>query len=207
MCGDLRLHIAVHLADGVASEIGLAVEQRERALFVRETRRAQVGGAADLPSPLPCPLGRFVRAVAQSDHHQRVGQAGHAEPDAPLGHGLLALLLQGEAGCVDRVVQHADRDRNQFGELGLVDKGVRGEGGAHQARQVDRAEEAGAVGRQRLFAAGIGRVDGLAVGEIVARVDAVNEDHTRLGVVVGRPGDRVEQRPGADRLIDLAAEG
>ena len=84
--------------------------------------------------------------------------------------------------------------------------GVRGEWGAHQAGQVDRSQQAGAVGRQRLLAAGVGRVDGLAIRQVVAGVDPVDENDARFGVVVGRPGDAVEQRAGAQNLVGLAAE-
>ena len=37
----------------------------------------------------------------------------------------------------------------------------------HQLGQIDRTQQAGAIGRQGLLAAGIGGADGLAIGEIV----------------------------------------
>ena len=80
--------------------------------------------------------------------------------------------------------------------------GVKGD--LYQPGQVDGAEQTGAVGRQRLLAAGIGGVDRLAVGQVVPGIDAVDEDDTGLGVVVRRAGDAVEQRAGTQRLVGLA---
>jgi hypothetical protein len=62
-----------------------------------------------------------------------------------------------------------------------------------EAGQVDRAQAAAAVGRQRLLGAGVGGLDGLAVVQVVVAVDAVEEQDARLGVVVGRAHDLVPQ--------------
>src|SRR3546814_12025409 len=64
-----------------------------------------------------------------------------------------------------------------------------------QRHEVDRPEQAGAVGRQRLLAAGIGRADRLAVVELVALVDAVDEDHARLGGTDSQMIANVIERP------------
>ena len=74
------------------------------------------------------------------------------------------------------------------------------------ARQIDRAQQAGAVGRQGLLAAGIGGVDLFAVAEIVLAVDAVDEDDAGLGVVIGGAHDALPQTAGRDFAIDLALE-
>ncbi|MBN8900423.1 MAG: MFS transporter, partial [Rhodospirillales bacterium] len=66
--------------------------------------------------------------------------------------GFLPLLLEREAGNVDGVVHHANGDRHKFGEFGLVDMGARCERVAHQAGDVDRSEQTGAIGRQGLLA-------------------------------------------------------
>jgi hypothetical protein len=68
--------------------------------------------------------GRCGRSVAQANHDQRVGEASDPETDAAFRECLPALLLQWEAGNVDRVVHHAHRNAHEPGELVLVDTGV-----------------------------------------------------------------------------------
>jgi hypothetical protein len=77
-----------------------------------------------------------------------------------------------------------DGDRRHLDEASSK-RPRRSKGRDHEVRQVDAAQAAAAVGRQRLLAAGIGRLDGLAVAQVVVLVDAVEEQHARLGVVVG----------------------
>ena len=72
----------------------------------------------------------------------------------------------------------------------------------HKTGQVDRTQQAGTIGRQWLFTAGIGSADGLAKPVVVHLIDAVDEDETRLGKVIGRGHDHVPQVPGANVLID-----
>ena len=74
----------------------------------------------------------------------------------------------------------------------------------HEAGQVDRAEQAGAVGRQRLLAARVGRADRLAPPVVVQLVDPVDEDEARLGEVVGGDHDHVPQVAGAQLAVDPA---
>ena len=204
--GNQREHISIELAHALPGEVGLAVEQREGTLLGRDMRRGDIGGAVDQPGPALGDVGRVRRAIARSHHHQRVRQPGQAEADASLGVGLAPLLLQGKSRGVDGVVEHAHRDADQFGECRLVDVGGRGERVAHQRREVDRAEQAGAVGRQRLLRAGIGRANGLAVIEVVAGVDAVDEQHAWLGIVVGGLHDAVPQPACPDGAVGHAAE-
>ena len=85
-------------------------------------------------------------------------------------------------------------------------RGLVGEGVAHELGQVDRAQQAGAVRRQRLLAAGVGRADVLAPPVVVHLVDAVDQDEARLGVVVRRDHDHVPQVPRADVAVDLAGD-
>ena len=71
------------------------------------------------------------------------------------------LLRQGEARDLDTL--SSMRTAMRTASNSSRSRRVRAERSPHQRRQVDRAEKAGAVGRQRLLAAGIGRLDGLAV--------------------------------------------
>ncbi len=77
---------------------------------------------------------------------------------------------------------------------------------AHETREIDRAEQARAVGRQRLLAAGIGRADVLAEPVVVHLVDAVDQHESRLGEIVGRGHDHVPHAPRGQRLVDLAGD-
>ena len=131
MLGDQGSHVRVQPADGLAGEVGIPVEQRERTLLPRQMGRREIGCAADLPGPVPCPLRGFHGAVAQAGHHQRVGQAGHPQPDPSLGDCLLTLRLEREARGVDGVVHHADCNRHQIGKLRFVQMGLRGKRRAH----------------------------------------------------------------------------
>jgi hypothetical protein len=72
--------------------------------------------------------------------------------------------------------------------------------------KVYRTEQAGAERRKRLLTARVRGVDGLAVVEVVTRVDAVDEHDARLGEIVGRAHDALPQRARRQRAVDLAAE-
>ena len=49
-------------------------------------------------------------------------------------------------------------------------------------------------------------MDGFAIGQIVASIDAIDEDYARLGVIVGGTGDAIEQRAGAQGAEHAATE-
>ena len=103
---------------------------------------------------------------------------------------------------VEDVVKHAHGHVGVAREGGLVKSCAGLERVEHEARHVDGAKAAAAVRRQRLLAAGIGGGDGLAVRQVVVDVDAIEEEHTRLGVVVGRSHDLVPQLARRQRAVD-----
>ncbi len=74
----------------------------------------------------------------------------------------------------------------------------------HELGEVHRAEQAGAVRRQRLFAARVGGADVLAPPVIVHLVDLVDQDETRFGIVIGGCHDQVPEPACRDGLVDLA---
>ena len=83
---------------------------------------------------------------------------GAAEPEeahavAALAHDLVALLLERQAVDLDHVVEHAREHLHHFAVF--VSSRIRalGERIAHEACEIDRAQQAGAVRRERLFAA------------------------------------------------------
>ena len=57
-----------------------------------------------------------------------------------------------------------------------------------------------------MFATRIRCANCFAIAEVVLAIDAVDEDHARLGVIIGRAHDAVPERAGRERLIDLSRE-
>ena len=204
--GDRGLHVVVEALDRRALGIARGVVEREGALLPGKLGGREVCRPLQAAHPLLDQGVRRVAAVARPAHDERVGEPGDAEPDAPLRLRLLLLRRDGEARAVDRVVEHPDGGRGERLQRRHVERRARLEGILHQTRQIDRAQEARAVGRQRLLAAGICGEDLLAVGEVVGPVDAVDEDHAGLGVGVGRADDPLPQRARRDGPVDDALE-
>ena len=185
-----------------AREIEVGVEERERAALARELDGTAIGGVAHGLGNRGGHAARFVAVVAQPQHDERVAQAGEAKTDAPLRHRFGALLHEWPRGRLEHVVEHAHRDFHRAGEVLEVEARALGEGVGDVAREVDRAEAAAAVRRQRLLRARVGGFDRLAVVEVVVAVDAVEEENPRLGVVVRRAHDLVPQVARAYFSID-----
>jgi hypothetical protein len=123
---------------------------------------------------------------------------------AALGFDLVALLFQGEAVDLHHVVQHAGEHLHHFAVFIPVEPGLGAERVADEGGEVDRAQQAAAVRRQGLLAAGVGSADVLAPPVVVHLVHPVDQDETRLGEVVGGHHDHVPQVPRADVTVDLA---
>ncbi len=123
---------------------------------------------------------------------------------AALAEDFRALLFQRQAVDLHHVVEHAGEDADHFAVALPVKACVAAEGIHHEGGQVHRAQQAGAVGRQRLLAARIGGADRLAPPVVVHLVDPVDEDEAGLGVVVGGHHDHVPQVPRLDPAVDLA---
>ena len=190
---DCLAHFVLKTAHGFTGKVFLGVEQGKRPLFPRQLGGGQIGGAANRLHPSFRHPHRLFAAIAHAVHDQGIGKAGNAKANATLGFGLVLLLGQGKVGEVDHIVEHAHRYCHQFFELRHIQMGPLLEGIAHQRRQVDRTQKAGAVRRQGLFATRVGGVDFLAVIEVVEAVDAVDEDDPRLGEAVGGTHNLVPQ--------------
>ena len=147
-------------------------------------------------------LAARLAVVAQAQHVERVGQPGKAQADAALGVGFAVLLGQGPPAQVQHVVEHAHQHAGAFVHGPEVQLGLRCEGFTHEARQHHRAEHAGAVGGQGLFATGVGRGDLLQMAQVVLAVHGVGEEHTRLGRVVGGVQQRVPQHARGQGAVD-----
>jgi hypothetical protein len=146
-------------------------------------------------------VARTVGVVAQLEHDQRIAEAGEAEADPALVLRFLELLFERPVCGVEHVVEHAHRGVDHLAEGGEVEAGLLAERVLDEQRQVDRAQAAAAVGRQRLFGAGIGGLDGFAVVKVVVLVHAVEEQDARLGVIVGGAHDLLPQIACADLAI------
>ena len=123
---------------------------------------------------------------------------------ATLGGDLLALLGQRQLVYLHHVVEHAGEDGHHLAKRGPVEGGLLGEGIAHEGGQVDRAQQTGPMGRQRLFTAGVGGTDLFAEPVVVHLVHLVDQDETGLRIVVGRGHDDVPQLARGQGLVDLA---
>ena len=203
---DRRAHIGIHMGERARGEELFGVEQRERPLFACQIDRGQIGRPGNGLHPGLCLRRRRFRAIAQAQHQQGIGQPGNPQPDAPLCLCLCRLFRQRKARRVDDIVHHPDRHAHQIIQCCQVQLCPRIERLRHQPRHVDGAEQAGPIGRQRLFTAGICGGDGFAICKVIQLVDPVDEDHARLGHVEGGPHDAVPQIARVQRFVDTAIE-
>ena len=115
-----------------------------------------------------------------------------------------ALLGQRQLVYLHHVVEHAGEDGHHLAKRGPVEGGLLGEGIAHEGGQVDRAQQTGPIGRQRLFTAGVGGTDLFAEPVVVHLIDLVDQDETGLCIVIGGGHDDVPQLARGQGLVDLA---
>ncbi len=205
--GDRRAHVVVERRHRLAGQILVAVEQRKGPFLAGKIGRGEIGGAPDRAHPLLGQPHRLPAAVAGAAQDQRVGESGDAEADPSLGPRLRLVLGKRIARDLDDVVHHPHGDGGQLGEPLAVDVGLRPERILDEARQVDRAEQACPVWGQRLFPTWVSAVDGFAIPQIVAAVDAIDEHHPRLGVGVGGAHDLVPQLTRLQALVRDTLEG
>ena len=166
-------------------QVAARVEQRKRAFLFRESDRCGVRFVAHVFRDLSAHAARLVGVVLETEHYQGVAKPGEPQPDPPLGVRLGLLRRQRPHRDVKHVVQHAHRGVYYARESLEIEARFRPERVGDEQREIDAAQAAAAVCGQRLFAARIGRFDCFAVREIVIGIDAVDENHARLGVIVG----------------------
>lgn len=104
-----------------------------------------------------------------------------------------ALARQWKARNVDDIVEKAHCHPRGLPQRRVIDVCRRQERIDDELREVERAEIAGAIGRQGFLRAGVGRAQGLAVGEVVGRIDAVDEQQPRLCAIKGTRADSCPQ--------------
>ncbi len=173
--------------EAASGQVEVGVEQRERAALGRQIDRRVVGRVAHRLCDLRRLRARGLAVVAQAEHHQCIAQAREAQADAAFAHRFVMLLRQRPHRHVEHVVEHAHGGANQRGEVGFVERSIGFERALHEARQVDRAQAAAAVRRQRLFAAVVREqavgIEGMNVGDrhVIDRLGAVRLDRLDSG--------------------------
>ena len=123
---------------------------------------------------------------------------------ATLGGDLLALFGQRQLVDLHHVVQHPGEDGHHLAKRLPVEGGPLGEGLAHKLGQIDRPQQAGAIGGQGLLTTGVGGADLLAEPVVVHLVDLVDQDEAGLCIVIGGGHDDVPQLARGQGLVDLA---
>ena len=188
-------------------QIGLGQEFGEHAFLARQIDRRGVGGIAHALGNAGGRGPALRQVIPHTQHGQRVAHARKADPDAALGHGLIALLGQGPESDIQHVIERAHLQRHRLGERIKVKSShtIEPERVPHKPREDDGPEVAATVRREWLFAARVGRSDVFAVMQVVVFVDAAQKKDARLGEVVGRLHDRVPQRAGLHRGVDPQA--
>ena len=182
-------------------------------LVRHDRRRALFGGQID--TDLPANLGHFARhalgefkrlgrAVFHPEKRERGAEAEEAHAMAALVMDFMPLLFERQAVDFDHVVEHAREYRHHFAVLFPIEAHSLSKRLFHEFGQIHGPEQARAVRRQRLLAAGVGGADVLAEPVVVHLVNAVDEDKSGLGIVVGRGHDQVPEPARRDGLVHPA---
>ena len=140
------------------------------ASLLRELDRCAVSSVAHLARDRSGPLPPVVRVVAQPEHQQRIAETREAQADAPLGHRLATVLGQRPQRRVEHVVEHAHGGRDDCAQAREVEACGGRERRIDEGAEVQAAEVAGAVGGQRLLAAGIGGLDVSQYDRLLSRL-------------------------------------
>jgi len=206
MFADLGLDLVGQARGKVAArQVQLGVEQRESAAFLGQFDRGQICGVTHVLGDFGGHGQRFLRVVTQLEHVQGIAQARETEADTALVHGFLLLVGERPVGGIEHVVQHAGRDLDDFAEGSEIESSLFSEWVADKMRQIDRAQAAAAIGRQRLFGTRVGGFDQFAIVQVVVLVHAIQEQDARFGVVVGGLHDLIPQITGTHLAVDPQA--
>ena len=144
--------------------------------------------------------------IAQAKHQKGIGQTRHTQTNAPLCLGLARLCLEGKTAGIHHVIHHPHSDPHQILQRLKIKGRIRLKGRAHKPRKVNRAKQTRPIGRQRLFAARVGCRNGFAIGQIIGLVDAIDENHTWLSVIIGRLHNLVPQVTRLHRAVNLVVK-
>jgi hypothetical protein len=131
------------------------IEERERALLARVFGGRAVRCVAHRARNVAGQGAAFGAVIAQAQHRQRIAKSGETEADPAFVRGLLRLLGERPQRCIEHVVERADRNLRDLAEFFPVERRRLAKRIADETRQVDRAEAAAPIGRQRLLTAGL----------------------------------------------------
>ncbi len=143
----------------------------------------------------------FGGAVAHAHVVHQVRQAHDAQADAAVAAGGFLQLGHSRDVLVGvhHIIQEAGGVFRRFAQLLPIHLVVGGE----VLGQVDRTQAAVLVGSQILLTAGVGGFQLVEMGDGIAAVGGIQEEHARLAVVVGLLDDLLEELAGAHALVDL----
>src|SRR5579875_1391969 len=178
---------------------------REDAAFLGQRLRGGVGVPLDEAHNLLGEGNRLLRVVGDAQLHAGVGEAHHAQTDAPDAARDVLDLRQRVAVHVDHVVEEANV-RWDLARQPIVIEDVPRALAAGEVGEVDRAEVARVVRVKRLLAAWVRAFDRAKAGHRIriAGVDAVDEDDTRVAVLPGVLHQHLEDGARVARPDDLA---
>ncbi len=91
-------------------QIFVALEEGKAALLRGQRNGRAIGRMANATHDLCRESQGALAAIGDAQHQQSVGEAGHAEPDAPRSFCLSSLLRQRKARDIDHIVQQAHGD-------------------------------------------------------------------------------------------------
>ena len=170
---------------------GAADEVREDAALAGQLLRSPLGFFVDEAHDLMRQGDAFGRVVRDAQLDQQVGPAHDAQPDLAVALGHLLDLGQGVAVHIDDVVEEVHGRPRDPPQLVPIDLAV-----LQHEGQVDGTEVATLVRKERLFTAGIGRLDRPDVRRRIVAVEAVEEDDAGLAVLPRQLDDQVEHLAG-----------
>lgn len=120
-------------------------------------------------------MERAFGVIGDIEGDQQVGEAHDAHANLPGLFRHAVDLRKREAVAIDHIVEEAYGERNGFSQSDEVDGGPRNPS-CEEVGHVDGAEGAGFIGQKRLFAAGVGRLDGAKVRGGIGPIDGVQKD-------------------------------
>ena len=203
---DGLLQIPGQIFNKLAFRVFSGIVHREHAFFLSQFNAGFICGAGNGPHDFLRQSQRFVRTVADSQKDKQVSQAGDADAHAPFGDSLQPLLLERILAHVNDIIQKAHGGFGDISDTAEIHCRLSGERVEYKTGQVDRAEQAGAIRGQGLFAARIGGADIFTVIQIVHFVDAVYQDEARFREIIGGMHDFFPQLHRMHRLVHFAFE-
>ena len=123
-----------------------------------------------------------------------------------LTHDFIPLTRQRKPIDLNHVVEHSRKDFHDFAIFIPIKRGFGSKWVTNKASEIDRSEQAGAIGRQWLLTAWIGGSNILAPPVVIHFIDPVDQHEAWLREIVGRGHDVIPHAARRKGLINLAAD-